>query len=178
MSDNLKARNCSWLTQSQVFSIVLVAVSLDMVALGVGTPSNELSPDVLDALLKLQYASGALHLCAVCFTRLSAVCFYARIFSISGEFRIALWSTTGLILSAFFAMLITGIFQCSPVYAAWTPQAIISCIDTYEWFLAEEIVSAIVDIVILVLPLPVVWHLQLKPMRKFLVGLVFLSGYM
>lgn len=68
-------------------------------------------------------------------------------------------------------------FGCSPIKKYWAPDVPGVCMDIKPMFLAGDIPILILDFVILLLPLPMLWKLQLPFQRKLLIFGVFIFGY-
>lgn len=51
------------------------------------------------------------------------------------------------------------------------------CINTWHWWLANGVISITLDVWILLLPLPILWGLQLQASRKIFITVMFLFGY-
>ena len=110
--------------------------------------------------------------------KLSALLFYARVFHVNGSrFHIMLWIIGGFVISWILFAIFSTIFQCTPIRKAWEPTVPGYCLNTYQWWLGSAISSVIIDAIILVLPMPKLWRLQLKPMRKVIITIIFISGY-
>ncbi|KAI1147956.1 hypothetical protein F4825DRAFT_465275 [Nemania diffusa] len=77
------------------------------------------------------------------------------------------WSATELLLT---------IFQCKPIAFQWDHSLEGTCINQVVYFRAISALSAVHDLAMLILPLPVVWKLQLKTRRKVALSAVFLVG--
>ena len=118
----------------------------------------------------------------VALARYAAILFYARVFRpISKPFRWSLWIigilNTGWIIGSFFS----ATFRCVPVHLAWHPLEMISgkgtCTDIYKFLLGTAVTSVILDLYILLLPMPALWSLQTRWSKKLLIGMVFACGY-
>ena len=116
--------------------------------------------------------------CAISFPKLAALFFYARVLGINRRFKMWLWVTGGLILAWWVSAILTAIFQCTPVERAWLPDAPGVCINFGYWYMLTCLASVLIDLIVLIMPLPLIWKLQLKPMKKLGVTLVFVSGYL
>ena len=101
--------------------------------------------------------------------------FYSRIFK-THYFRIALWITAGLVTAWFISVEISVLANCVPIHALWdfTPGA--QCIDLNAFFLGAGIPNILLNVIILVLPLPMIWTLSIEPMQKLALSGVFLLG--
>ena len=109
----------------------------------------------------------------------SALLFYARIFGQThSRFRYALWVVHGMNVAWLIGILLAVVFECSPIEKAWKPQLPGHCANTRTLWLGSGLPSLIIDIFILLMPLPPLWKLQMKPTRKYLIMGVFICGYL
>ena len=115
---------------------------------------------------------------AIFLSKLSALAFYARVFSPgTRRFRLALWIVAGLCCAWIVAILVSLILQCNPPRRAWDLTVPGTCQNPYNWWLAGGVTSFALDLIILLLPLPTLCRLQVKTLRRWLIIGVFLSGY-
>ena len=68
-------------------------------------------------------------------------------------------------------------FNCTPVEKYWNTELPGTCIDTYYGFLGASIPNFVTDVLLLLLPLPVLWRLHIPSRSKIGIILVFLCGY-
>ena len=71
----------------------------------------------------------------------------------------------------------TIIWSCTPVRKSWQPHEEGHCINYYAQCLAVALFDVLLDLLILLLPMPQVFRLQMKLSRKLLTAAVFASGY-
>ena len=122
---------------------------------------------------------------AIMCIKLSILIVYYKIFSVNQRwFKIALWANGiyagGLGITATFIF----IFQCWPIHYYWTrfvayygfdpPKG--SCLPQLAHLVTPQILSTVSDIVILLLPIPIIMGLQVKTSRKIALFFVFLLG--
>ena len=50
------------------------------------------------------------------------------------------------------------------------------CVSKYKYFLGTAIPEVVTDFVILTMPLPYIWNLQMKLRQKILLSIVFIVG--
>ena len=102
--------------------------------------------------------------------------FYFRVFRTIRPFRVGLWLTGFLVIAWCAAINLLAILECLPVQSYWThgPRR---CINNESAFLGTTITNVIIDVIILVLPLPVLWKLHVKRSRKLALTGVFICGY-
>ena len=126
-------------------------------------------------LLWVQYL---LYSIAICLSKLSALAFYARVFSIDNKgFRTILWVVTGIVCAWVVVPIVSIPLECRPIQAVWDYSVKGECVDVPRWWLANAVSSFVLDIIILVLPVPLLWRLQIKLARKILICGLFLCGY-
>ena len=108
-------------------------------------------------------------------TKFSVVCFYRRIFR-GSRFSVL----TGILLIAIaawgIAFFFAGLFICIPVDAFWTQAPGSRCFDPIPLFYTGAISDTIMDVVILAIPVPLVWKLNLPTKQKIIVSGIFLLG--
>ncbi|CAJ2513207.1 Uu.00g013260.m01.CDS01 [Anthostomella pinea] len=114
---------------------------------------------------------------SISFPKLSAICFYARIFpSHNKAFRYNLWFVGSLVTGWIVSAIFSTIFQCTPIAKAWNPTLPGHCIDDFAWYLSTAAISVIVDFYILLLPVPMIWALNTTLRRRvYLLGAFFLT---
>jgi hypothetical protein len=106
-------------------------------------------------------------------TKCSILLLYLRIF-VQKAFRIICWILLSLVLSYGIASTTAAIFQCTPVARAWDKSIPGTCIDiTMNWY-ANAGFSIATDVIILLLPMPIIHSLRLQTNQK--IGLMFIFG--
>lgn len=108
--------------------------------------------------------------------KLSVVLFYFRVFRNVRLYKYALWAASFLVVGWCIGINFLAMFECIPVQAYWqlTPRR---CINNNVAFLGATISNVVVDIVILLLPLPMLWRLHLDTKRRLALSGVFICGY-
>ena len=113
-------------------------------------------------------------------TKSSLLLLYQRIFGIVKRFRYALWTSWVLILSYFVACVIASIAGCEPPSYLWDrfrdPNTPGGCFDEVAFFRWNGLANMLLDILMLVLPLPMVWRMRTSRRQKFLLTGIFLIG--
>lgn len=143
-------------------------------------------PESYDAnLTKFIYAGNFPYLVIISMTKTSILLFYLRLFGTPGTrpgFRKLLYVTQALVVIWFIGSLIPGIFRCHPVADFWDPLVVGApdvrhyCTNTNTYYLASSAFNVALDFWILVLPLSIVWTLQLRGRRKLGLSAIFLLG--
>jgi hypothetical protein len=114
----------------------------------------------------------------------SILLFYYRTFVPYYSFRIAIWCMAAFVISWFFAVTFTVIFQCSPVNFVWN-KALAGghCINFEMFIFSTALINIITDFALVVMPVPILWKLQMPTTKKIgtcaiflLAGIVIISS--
>jgi len=83
----------------------------------------------------------------------------------------------GAIVLAWAIACVAGvIFSCNPVNGFWDRSIPSTCIDSTKFFIGNAVPNMVTDTAILVLPVRMVWRLQMSKKRKVAVSGMFLLG--
>lgn len=144
---------------------------------GLGQRAATLPPDVIRHFNKSYFADYWLYATSNALAKHSAVFFYHRIFTPFPKFNYALWLTHGIII-AWAVVMVGYTFVCHPVRRFWDPSMPGACPGRFRYYVATIAWDFCLDVWILVLPLPMLWRLQLKLERKSLLIALFVVGYL
>ena len=134
---------------------------------------------------KIIYAGQFPYLVIVSITKMSILLFYFRLFGTPGThqlFRRLLQITQALVVSWFVASVIPGTFRCHRIDDMWNPVIVSSpderhyCINNGAYYILTSAFNVALDIWILMLPVSIVWTLQLSGRRKVGLSAIFLLG--
>jgi len=110
-------------------------------------------------------------------TKISLLLFYIRIFRHITWFKKLSYTVIGFLLVYLVATCVTSILQCRPIAKAWDRSMEHGeCIQLLKFFVFNGAVALFTDIVVLALPLPLVWGLQLPLGQKLALIPVFGIG--
>ncbi|KAK8017412.1 hypothetical protein PG993_013738 [Apiospora rasikravindrae] len=102
--------------------------------------------------------------------------FYWRVFTIR-YFRRSVLAVGALSTAILLVNFFTFTFQCWPIERFWDESVKQGgCIAQTEFYLASAIINVVGDVVVLVLPLPVVWSLHTSQNKKWSLSFLFLLG--
>lgn len=125
---------------------------------------------------KIVVATQIVYNPAVVAIKSSILLLYRRLFP-GRRLKIILWCVGGFVVSYSIAQSLVEVFQCSPVNALWNPQVKGKCIDLDDELLVSSALNVSTDVLILVIPLPILWRLQISMERKVqLIGIFLLGG--
>lgn len=165
------------LNDDQPLCIAQNATLLYWTSIGLGRHLVYIQPDHIETGLIVLFSNYFSWPIGVTLAKFPVLCLYARIFNVNNTFRMALCNTGAINFAWTLFVIISGIFQCTPVEKAWKPLLPGHCIDFYAWYIAIAAASFFVDLIILILPTPLLFKLRLSLPRKILVTLLFLLGY-
>lgn len=112
---------------------------------------------------------------AVTFSKLSILTFYLRL-SVQGPFRWTVYALIGTVTVYTIVYEFLIIFQCTPVAKFWKPTMDGSCIGRMIPMMTLSVANALIDIVILLIPLKVVIPLKISTRQKVSLILLFGTG--
>lgn len=114
---------------------------------------------------------------ALSVTKLSILCFYMRIFQHQTLFRAGVWAAIALIVLSTTIISILTIFQCRPITYFWNRDIKGGiCLDVNALAYANSAMSMVQDVIIVFLPIPVVWKMNLDSRKKIGIGIMFALG--
>jgi hypothetical protein len=110
-------------------------------------------------------------------TKASILLLYLRIFSSVKWFRWTCLVVLSCVASYCVAAILVTVFQCSPVVAAFDKSITEkTCINNGHFWLANAGFSIATDIIILTIPMPLVYSLQIPRVQKAALVFVFTLG--
>ena len=104
-------------------------------------------------------AAGALYGVAVAMVKLSVLDFYTNMFR-GKVFKIVTYTFTALVICHGIIVILATLLICRPLAKNWYPALEGSCGDTETLYLAIGIANLALDIAVVVLPMPLLWSLQ------------------
>ncbi|EOD52742.1 cfem domain-containing protein [Neofusicoccum parvum] len=136
-------------------------------------------PDRLAHETQIYYFDEDLYLSALPLLKISILLFYLRIFPEKG-FRKMVFVTMGLCAGYAIAFVLVSVFQCKPIKYAWLQwddehEGTCNNINAQGW--SSAALNVILDMIVIILPLPQLWQLQLNKRKKFLLLLMFSVGF-
>ncbi|KKA17702.1 hypothetical protein T310_8356 [Rasamsonia emersonii CBS 393.64] len=140
-----------------------------------GFHMDVLRPDQLERFLLIVYIDNIFYALTLSTIKFSILLMYRRIFR-SKTFRHVTLAVGLLVLGWMIGVVFAQIFTCTPVKGAWDPAVAQHCIGTTKFYYGNAIANLLTDVVILCLPLPLVWRLNITTHRKLAISGIFLLG--
>ncbi|KAJ5519097.1 hypothetical protein N7453_001519 [Penicillium expansum] len=160
------------------FIIAESALIFYWISLGLGRHSATLPISTQLAGPKIIFAAAYLYDACITLPKLSVLCFYHRVLKRGATWvRPTLWAVGTLCASWLIGSWLATTFQCTPIHASWQAVPDSKCFTQWKFFTGTAAPSAVLDLVILLIPMPLLWSLHLtKGKRLLLIGL-FICGY-
>lgn len=79
-------------------------------------------------------------------------------------------------LNADACKILVGLFSCSPVSGFWDLSIKSTCIQEYNFFLTNECLTIVLDLVVLIIPLWSISHIQRSLSQRISIGFTFGLG--
>ncbi|KAF1817051.1 hypothetical protein P152DRAFT_453658 [Eremomyces bilateralis CBS 781.70] len=146
---------------------------------GLGMDIWKVTPDDVTLLLRDFYATEVIYPIMSSFIKASFIFFYLRIFP-SQRFRIICYGVMTLSFAYGITFSSAYAFQCTPVPFAWTRWDGLhagTCINVNSMVYAQASINIFLDLLVLGLPLPALFKLELSWARKSLVLSMFSLGF-
>jgi hypothetical protein len=111
-------------------------------------------------------------------TKISILLILTRVFQPFKKIVIFIYVFMGLMLAFYIPVLIVKIRICKPISYFWLGDAIEgSCLAQYSIILADSVMSVVSDLIILILPIPLGWQLQISTKKKLrVIGILAAGG--
>ena len=137
-----------------------------------------MAPTDIKRLLKVLWVSYYMSDLGIALAKTSCLLFYARIFPIQSRwFRYGLWLGHTLNFLWWLTSIARCLLFCDPVDRYWDTEKPGFCRRPNALYIGNAIPSVVIDIYILLLPLPIIAGLSIKLGRKLFVLGVFVCGY-
>ncbi|KAF1992982.1 hypothetical protein P154DRAFT_382808, partial [Amniculicola lignicola CBS 123094] len=143
---------------------------------GFGQHVTVLSMEELDVYQKSTVVATILWPTANTLVKLSVLHFYQSIFR-NKKLDYAVYILAALTFGYWLATIIAAFVICRPIAYNWNKLTIIgTCGDLLAYYLSTAIINLFIDVVIVALPLPVLWGLQMNFSRKLSLTFIFSMG--
>lgn len=136
---------------------------------------EEEEPKQLTGWAQSILAFELIYFTSVALPKLGIICLYLRIFNWKGATRTAAWTLFTLTAMTSVSLVIAACFQCTPI-AFWWDRTIPGgrCFDVQAFFHAQALPGFVLDLAIMALPMPTIWHLKMPVVKRMALVAVFL----
>ena len=145
---------------------------------GMGLHAWDFPGDLREQYQKWIFIASCTYLPSLLGYKMSILFLYLRIFNVNRSFRYCTWAVMFVTFGYLFSNLWTQIFGCRPIAKYWIPDLLGHCIQTLKADYGYGSLNFITDLLIFILPLPMVWRLQLSSRDKVGISVIFMIGSM
>ncbi|KAJ5690385.1 hypothetical protein N7462_004777 [Penicillium macrosclerotiorum] len=160
---------------SLIFSIIYLALVAAQFHYGMGIHSDRLSTSVLQNQLKCLWAAIPMYNASLAFTKISILFQYLRIFP-ARSFRLACYIVMGVVITYSTWAIVSGYVNCVPVAKFWNHDLPGHCLSFEVIWFFNASMNIVTDVTLLLLPMPLLFKLQLPKMQKLALMGVFAIG--
>ncbi|KAJ5984730.1 hypothetical protein N7481_006829 [Penicillium waksmanii] len=178
----LRVRRVSVAADDWLILGALVAVTASLVSTiiggyhGLGKHVWAVPIDDVITVMQILFAYILIYVATVPLIKFSILLFYRRIFGMTWTIGLCMFLTAGYFISCNVAFLVC----CRPVSYYWsqyTDPAGGKCVfPLYPFYLGNAAANVTTDVLILLVPIPLTWKLQMRTSQKILIIGIFLLG--
>lgn len=143
---------------------------------GMGLHAWDFPGDLREQYQKWIFIASCTYLPSLLGYKMSILFLYLRIFNVNQSFRYCTWTVMFITSGYLFSNFWTQLFGCQPIAKYWKPETPGHCILTLKADYGYGSLNFITDLLIFILPLPMVWRLQLSRRDKIGVSVIFMIG--
>ncbi|PYI04564.1 hypothetical protein BO78DRAFT_471214 [Aspergillus sclerotiicarbonarius CBS 121057] len=140
---------------------------------GLGKHIHGLQLANIAMIVELLYVFQIFYVLGPASVKLSLLFLYRRVFERSKFLRLV-YGMMGLIVIFGIVMTFMAIFNCTPISAFWTKRG--TCFDFALFALGYAVVNIITDLAIWLMPIPIIWKIQMPMHQKIALSLIFALG--
>lgn len=118
-----------------------------------------------------------LYISAFTFPKLSILWMYLSIFT-NNITRNITYGLVAILVATWMAQTLSAIFQCWPVAYIWDKSIHGHCVNQNALFQYWNVPNISTDLVMLVVPMPTIWHMQMSRVQKVELMVTFALGSM
>lgn len=107
--------------------------------------------------------------------KISVLLFYYRIFP-QKPFRWAMYGVGGFLFLFLLSSWLGVVLQCLPIRSMWQPNIPHRCVDQVKYYVAQGSLNFVSDVVVVLMPVPLLLKLQLPMQKRLRLVVVFLLG--
>ncbi|KAK2594139.1 hypothetical protein QQS21_008138 [Conoideocrella luteorostrata] len=160
-----------WLDDKMIgWNLIVVGFIFAMYSSGMGIHADQVDAADIVMMAKWLVVAEVLYAWNLGWTKVSLLLMYYRIFR-HEYFKKLAWAIGAFVWAWVICITFLFIFICVPVQKLWYPQIPGRCINQVGTWIANAASTILTDLVILLMPIPQIWKLQLRKTEK--IGLTF-----
>ncbi|KAI1178879.1 hypothetical protein F4777DRAFT_575531 [Nemania sp. FL0916] len=142
---------------------------------GLGHHSMTVPPPNQFSIPKVLFSFELFHILSLNLGKLSALFFYVKLFNHKSVVKITRWCIFAVSLGTIGLVLWQFLF-CHPLERMWKWDGLENCGDRKPLYVAVCVWSIFTDLLVLVVPLPIIWKLKIERTQKIRLSWLFAAG--
>lgn len=145
---------------------------------GLGLPIKDRPPANLIPYTRVNYAGRPIYQIGISFFKIALLISYLRLLKGTDQktYRYVVFGTILLVFLAHLGCALSLILACHPVDKSWNPLKAGTCLAAGPSFTGYAVVTIVSDIIVAILPLPVLLKLNIQTSKKVGLIAIFLLG--
>ncbi|PLB43653.1 hypothetical protein P170DRAFT_513988 [Aspergillus steynii IBT 23096] len=131
------------------------------------------SPEKIPIQGKFMFAFPLIYFAAVVPPKMAIIYLYLSVFT-QKPFRVICYVVTGIMIGNWIGTTVASFLSCQPLSYYWTQEG--TCFDINSFFRWGGFSNIVTDVIMMVLPMPVVWELHASTRLKLGILITFLLG--
>ncbi|KAJ3940024.1 uncharacterized protein N0V96_010020 [Colletotrichum fioriniae] len=163
---------------SEVFALIYSGLTIAQTRYGLGLPIKLRPKDNLILYTRINFAGRPFYQLGISFFKIALLISYLRLLKGTDQknYRRIVWLTIILVFIAHLGCSFSLVFACTPVDKSWNPLKAGTCLPAGPSFTAYAVVTIVSDVVVAVLPIPVLLKLNVRVEKKAGLIAIFLLG--
>jgi hypothetical protein len=110
----------------------------------------------------------------------TALCLFYRRLNPNKLFQAAVWASMFISIGAYTGIFFALLFACRPISASWNPKLLPTaiCLNRGAIYIATAVIGFVTDLLVILLPIPTIWGLQMHMKQKLGLLGIFSVGSM
>ncbi|KAG5996482.1 hypothetical protein E4U52_006552 [Claviceps spartinae] len=157
---------------SAVFAFTYSVLCITQTKYGLGLPIKLRPAQNVGPYARVNFAGRPIYQIGISFFKIALLISYLRLLQGTDHrsYRLVVWGTIAVVFLAHLGCALSLIFACSPVEKSWKPWVPGTCLKPGPSFTGYAVVTIVSDVVVAVLPIPVLLKLSVRLGKK--VGLI------
>ncbi|GKU04574.1 integral membrane protein [Fusarium langsethiae] len=163
---------------SMVFALIYSCICIAQTRYGLGLPIPDRPKENLIPYTRINFAGRPFYQIGISFFKIALLISYLRLLRGTDHktYRNVIWVTTVLVFMSHLGCALALVFSCSPVDKSWNPLKEGQCLPPGPSFTGYAVVTIVSDIVVAILPIPVLLKLEIKLAKKIGLIAIFTLG--
>ncbi|KAL3291181.1 ATP synthase F0 [Colletotrichum asianum] len=163
---------------SVVFALAYSGLTIGQTRYGLGLPIKLRPKANLIQYTRINFAGRPIYQIGISFFKIALLISYLRLLKGTDQksYRRVVWMTIIIVFIAHLGCAFSLVFACTPVARSWNPTLPGTCLAPGPSFTAYAVVTIVSDVVVALLPIPVLLKLNIRLEKKVGLIAIFLLG--